>query len=60
MSYSANGDKMKVAALLILGCLVWEGLAKPQFPGQLRSFLFIGLLPVLDRTMAYFYTFSLQ
>ncbi|KAG1949727.1 alkaline phosphatase, tissue-nonspecific isozyme [Pimephales promelas] len=25
---------MKVAALLILGCLVWEGLAKPQFPEQ--------------------------
>jgi len=51
---------MKVAALLILGCLVWEGLAKPQFPGQLRyNFfffynLFIGLLPVLDKTIAYF------
>ncbi|XP_067287646.1 alkaline phosphatase, tissue-nonspecific isozyme [Pseudorasbora parva] len=25
---------MKVAALLIIGCLVWDGLAKPEFPEQ--------------------------
>ncbi|XP_016403658.1 alkaline phosphatase-like [Sinocyclocheilus rhinocerous] len=25
---------MKVAALFILGCLVWEGMAKPEFPEQ--------------------------
>lgn len=49
--------KMKVAALIILGCLVWEGTAKPEFPGQLRHFfLFIGLLPLLDMTMTLFST----
>lgn len=53
VSYSANGDKMKVAALLILGCLVWEGLAKPEFPGQLRCFFVY--LPLLDRTLTYFF-----